>query len=172
MKGPRKLLRLMLKPKSWFSLVTTRQCRCNALDAYCNPSAGFGLIKRHGEYRLLRLSDTSGDSYLVFYYCPFCGGMFGSPSSHKPKSQIPAQERHRLNVLLSQLESIDDALAKLGVPNYDTLRDAGVHDSNLSEALEMGTTRSLLYTNMSDIANVLILQRKGDRIGIALIPKV
>jgi hypothetical protein len=134
---------------------TKEPCDCGVISAMLNnPSSG------------LTLEDNTfllGDQWHV-YHCPFCGGLL--PHSRKPiwYPQLTDNERVRLEQLVEGITTAEEAIQRIGPPDYDALVD--VDDLNVqysggglaklwtdSEELPK-KCRNVKYYNLSETADI------------------
>ena len=157
-----------------FASVTDRPCRCGYLRrAADDPRLPIVFDKVTGEYHFrYREADAYGDSTLVIYHCPFCGG--AAPRSKRALlfHVIPPDEEERLAELLDGITSIRGALRKLGKPEDDLRR--GIKTQESERAGRPPTTqwfRTLRYEKLSKVADVWFTEHADGRASWQLVGK-
>jgi hypothetical protein len=127
---------------------TKEACDCGVISAMLNdPDSGLTL----GEDNTFLLAGQ----WLV-YHCPFCGGLL--PHSRKPiwYPQLTDDERARLQQLVEGITTAEEAIQRLGPPDYDAFM--GVHESingRLVYNEELSKkNRNVEYYNLSEHANI------------------
>ncbi len=67
------------------------------------------------------LSDNSFwiNEHLAMYFCPFCGGKLPDDSKPIYAPYLTPDERGRLEELIAGINSPEEAIARLGPPDYD-----------------------------------------------------
>ena len=151
--------------------VTDLACTCGYLERASNdPDLPIRFESRDGGYQFnFPPAGECGLSMLVIYHCPFCGG--ATPRSNRELlfHAIPRVEEERLLNLLRPIESVEDALERLGEPDED--RRMGMA-SKLQEAEgrpgRIQYERTLRYRSLSEIAEVEIIEGAGGRVSFGL----
>ncbi len=142
--------------------VTDIRCTCGylerAADDLANPIV---FDQQTSEYQFTyQEPGLDGPSMLVIYHCPFCGG--AAPESRRDLlfAAISPAEQERLAQLLSPIETIQEALDTLGPPQmdgYSVERNLRRDDPNNPPTIQR--RRELLYTTLSEVADVRITER-------------
>jgi hypothetical protein len=162
----------MTKPTS--ASVTTEPCRCGYLQrAADDPGSPVVFDSDSNEYNFRGPGSAAAEDprfvTVRIYHCPFCGG--AAPSS-KPRLQfvvISQGEQQRLLQLLDGIRTLDDAIRVLGPPEEDTPHGVTeTHPEEESAAPTVRSCRTLTYRGLSETADVCILDRQGDRVGVIL----
>jgi hypothetical protein len=154
----------MAVAKPTHASVTEQRCACDYLqNAADDPDSPIIFDQRTGEYQFTyQEPDCEGLSSLVIYHCPFCGGV--APESKRALlfAVISRDEERRLAALLRPIETIRDALEKLGTPDFD-----GFVVRRQPERDEKAPTREqhrmIRYEKMSDVADIWITEREDGR---------
>jgi len=146
-------------PKPTHASVTDVPCACNYLQRNADdPRSPIMFDAETAEYQYLHKN-----SGFVIYHCPFCGGAAPPSKRHLLFAQIPEAEETRLAEVLRDIQTIGDALAKLGKPDF-----AGTSVANRSETKTDGPTthhhRTIRYYKLSDVAEVRITERLDGKI--------
>jgi hypothetical protein len=141
-------------------------CTCGYLArAADDPANPIIFDEQTSEYQFTyQEPDCEGRSMLVIYYCPFCGGAAPPPRRHLLFAAIPRDEEQRLAELLRPIETIQQALDTFGPPqmdSYSTIRD--LHRDEPDHPPTVQRRPSLLYTALSDVADVRITERPDGR---------
>ena len=145
--------------KQTFASVTDTVCSCNYLqDSANNPELPIFFDKEVNEYQFKYKSDEGGaEGMMVIYHCPFCGG--AAPESIRGTlfAKITQKEEHRLNDMLKEIKTMEDALKLLGDPNADHSNGVTVESLEIDgEPSQRESYRSITYTNLSDTVDVYI----------------
>jgi hypothetical protein len=153
-------------PKQTYASVTDKPCTCKYLqNAADDPDNPIEFDVRTAEFHFVY-----GDNMLVIYHCPFCGG--AAPESKRALlfTQIPHAEQERLQELLREVKTIDDAIRKFGKPD---LEDVSI--SKFQEREEVAPRvephRTIRYEDLSDVADVCIAERLDGQIYWCLLGK-
>jgi hypothetical protein len=145
--------------KPTFASVTEVPCTCRYLEKRANdPRTPIVFDEATGEYQFVYKSEM-----LVIYHCPFCGG--AAPESKRALlfAQISAAEEERLANLLDGITTIDDALAKLGKPDFEGT-SVTRHPEAENEAPRIQHHRDIRYFGLSETAEVWITERPDGKI--------
>lgn len=139
--------------------VTGESCACNYLqNAADDPRSPIKFDAETAEYQFAYEGAT-----LVIYHCPFCGGAAPRSKRHLLFTQITDEEESRLAAMLDGIETIDDALQKLGQPDFE-----GTSTSKQPEKQNAGPRiehhRDIRYHNLSDVADIWIMERPDGKI--------
>jgi hypothetical protein len=157
-------------PKRNFASVTQIPCRCNYLQRQANhPDSPIVFDERTNEFHIVhRLKSSDESAKFTIYHCPFCGG--AAPASKRDTlfAVVSHAETARLQEQLKGIRTVDDAIAVLGPADHDEPFGTG------SGTLERDGVppiaeyyRTLTYTKLSDVADVVITDYHRDRVGIA-----
>jgi len=103
----------------------------------------------------------------MIYHCPFCGGR--APKSRRVDlfHRLTDAEQRRLCELTKSLRTIQDVTAALGEP--DIRQPIGLVSTTPERDGNPETTQSypvLIYTRLSDIADVYVRIDPNDRVSI------
>lgn len=111
-----------------------------------DPDSGLTLVNR---------SFWLGGSWAV-YHCHFCGGLL--PDSRRPiwYPRLSQEERARLQQLVEGITTAEEAIERLGPPDFDAMM--GVHESIEGRLVwneELSNKcRNVEYHNLSEHANI------------------
>lgn len=123
-------------------------CDCGVISAMLNdPTSGLTL----GEDNTFLLAGQ-----WCVYHCPFCGGLL--PHSRKPiwYPRLTDDERARLQQLVEGIATAEEAIRRLGPPDYDALIDVyeSINDSLVHNEELSTKCRNVEYYNLSEHANI------------------
>jgi hypothetical protein len=144
----------MKKEKPTFASVTNLPCKCRSLQmSASHPEKPISFDKRMNEYHI----NYGNGGYLMVYHCPFCGG--AAPKSRRGKffAVIPEREDKRLFELTKDIKTMEEAIAKLGKPDFDAPRFSG-STRGKNKPMEIEYSRCLIYKKLSDFAEVQIFE--------------
>lgn len=134
-----------------------RPCKCDCLhDAANDPATPVKYYEALAEFRIVCV-DGHKNGYLSIYYCPFCGGEV--PRSLRPNhfARITKEELVRLGALLNGINSVDEALTRLGPPDHEF--PAGVTmttRSSVTNGPEVFSYRTLHWKGYSATADIVL----------------
>jgi len=140
-------------------------CKCEWLErAADEPKCPVELDAELNEYHLV----IGPKDYMVIYYCPFCGG--SAPKSRRDRlfHTLTDAERQRLVTLTKDLHTVEDVTRAIGEP--DIRQPVGMVITEQERDGKPETTRSypvLIYTKLSNIADVHVTVYPTDRVGIS-----
>jgi hypothetical protein len=140
--------------KPTYASVTEVPCACDYLqNAASDESNPIRFDERAGEFQFIY-----GDAMLVIYHCPFCGG--GAPPSKREQlfHAISTDERERLTDLVGSLRTIEEAIATLGKPDFESQSVASQVEKD-AQPPEVTVTRLIRYYSLSDAAEVNVIER-------------
>ncbi len=154
--------------------VTDILCTCGYLErAADDPASPIVFDERTSEYQFTyQESGLDGPSMLVIYHCPFCGGAAPESQRHLLFAAISPAEKERLIQLVAPIETIQQALDTFGMPQFDTyfvLQELRRDDPNNPPSFQQN--RELLYTTLSEVADVRIMEVPNDRVSWTLCGK-
>ena len=106
--------------------------------------------------------------YMIIYYCPFCGG--SAPKSRRDRlfHTLTDAEQQRLVTLTKDMHTVEDVTHAFGEP--DIRQPVGIVITEQERDGKPETTQSypvLIYTKLSDIADVHVKVYPTDRVGIS-----
>ncbi len=152
-------------PKPTYASVTEQPCTCDYLQNAANDDANPIIFdEKTSEYQFAyHEPGLDGPSTLIIYHCPFCGG--AAPESKRSLlfAVIPKSEEERLLEMLAPIETISQAMAILGTPDFDghiKVRDP--ERDNKPFSLEYH--REIRYEKLSDLANIWITERPDGKV--------
>ncbi len=139
--------------------VTDKPCTCNYLRNQADdPNNPITFDSKTAEYQF-----SFDGAKFVIYHCPFCGGAAPKSKRHLLFAKIPGTEESRLAKLLHGIETIEDALQKLGQPDFDGVSTTK-RSENENEGPRIQHHRDIRYHNLSDVAEVWITERPDGKI--------
>jgi hypothetical protein len=147
------------------------QCACDTVYRMAQePDVPLAFDQSTNEYHLVFGVERSGRA--VIYFCFSCGGALPNSRRAQLFAVLTSAETRRLRVLTRDLRSIDDAIRKLGPPDHD-LKDG---ESVLSPGSEtepdyVQTYRTLIYSQLSETADVRIVERFPHGVGVEFVGK-
>jgi hypothetical protein len=154
-----------------YASVTDIPCTCGYLEkAADDPENPIVFDERTSEYQFIyQRSGEEGRSMSVIYHCPFCGG--AAPESQRDRlfAAISDTEMDRIALLVGPIETIQQAIDKLGPPqmdSYGVIRNVRRDDPNNPPTIQR--CRELLYTTLSEVADVRITEAPGNRVSFTL----
>lgn len=142
-----------------------KPCTCGHLERMAdNPEFPVHFDKRTNEYWI---THDPGRYSLIVRYCFFCGD--AAPMSKRASlfAYVPETEKSRLAKLCEGIESFEDAMDRLGPPDFDVAGGMMVPASNGDERDKSVVLRTMTYRQLSDTAEVLFVQ-KPDSSGVSL----
>lgn len=141
------------------------KCKCGHLEMLADdPTCPVEFDAELNEYHITR----AGSGWMI-YYCPLCGG--SAPKSRRDQlfHKLTEVERNRLIDLTKHLKALDEVIAAFGQPDIDQpvgfIKTIPEHDGK-PETTE--SFRVLIYTKLSDTADVHVTVHPNDRVGISL----
>ena len=155
---------LSLSHKTSINLLNTLQ------EAADNPLLPIEFDLQVDEFHLIYKDGIQGHS--ILYHCFFCGGKASESKRHLLFATISEDERFRLREVTTQLKTLDDVLVNFGKPDQD-------HENGVMIMVpEMGDNspkeqsyRSLVYENLSDVADIRVTVYPNERVGIGFTGK-
>ncbi|MBW3599824.1 MAG: hypothetical protein KY475_21455 [Planctomycetes bacterium] len=152
-----------------FASVTDTPCTCGCLERAADDSRNpIVFDEQTGEYHFqYKLPPHTEPALLVIYHCPFCGG--AAPESKRKLlfALIPPEEERRLMARLAAIGSISDALETLGEPAQDTPSVTHRHEQD-GQPPSIQHHRTLVYENLSEVAEVWITERPDGAVACRL----
>lgn len=159
-------------PKPTHASVTEVPCTCGYLEnAAANPDLPIGFDARVNEFffRYGPVADEIGESKLNIYHCPFCGGT--APESQRDSlfAVVPAQELDRIAELFGGLTSLEEVIARIGSPDHDMPRGrTKTWPEKEGQPPRVEYSRTLIYSDLSEVANVRVSERFAKGIDVVL----
>ena len=137
-----------------------KECRCGITASISEDvRSPVKFSEEKGAYTLEWLSNAEIPNSLVVRFCPFCGGQVLPSQRTSLFIAIPPAETVRLNELLKDVLTLEDALNVLGKPDADDSTGFGIHTP--AKAGQLSYTRyyrALTYCKLSEFANVRIIE--------------
>jgi hypothetical protein len=152
-----------MRDKRTHASVTNVPCSCNYLrNAAEAPDIPIRFDQSVGEYQFFY-----DENMLVIYHCPFCGG--AAPESKRPQlfAVISSDEKERLYSLLSSITSIDEAIATLGPPDFQSHTSTTMCEEE-GQGSPVSFQRLIRYASLSDTAEVDLVERSDGRLELGL----
>lgn len=140
-------------------------CKCEWLErAADDPKCPVEFDAELNEYHLVR----GPKDHMMIYYCPFCGG--SAPKSKRGRlfHTLTDVERQRLVDLTKELRTLHDVTTAFG--KADIKQAVGMVITKPERKGKPETTQSypvMIYTKLSDIADVHVTIYPTDRVGIS-----
>jgi hypothetical protein len=117
--------------------------------------------RRFNEYHFRASSKRDGSvSEVVIYHCPFCGGTAPESTRSQSFAVVGQGERERLLRLLADVKSAEDVVPVLGKPNSDRKVRSNA-----------GAQRTLVYSHLSDVADIYVSVTPDKRVSASIAPK-
>jgi hypothetical protein len=156
-------------PKRTFASVTQRRCKCGTLERYAAQGDKPILFDKRTNEFSFRYPTEYGDAQIVIYHCPFCGGATPRSTRDKLFAVVSDTEAHRLNELLSDINTIDEAIQKFGLPDNDFRGGTRVtHEEKDGNPPTTNFYRRVVYRNLSDTTEVHLTDYNRERVDIEL----
>jgi hypothetical protein len=140
-------------------------CKCEWLErAADEPTCPVEFDAELNEYHLVR----GPKDYMMIYYCPYCGG--SAPKSRRGRlfHTLTDIEQHRLVNLTKDLRTLQDVTTAFGEP--DIKQPVGRVMTKPEREGKPETTQNypvMIYTKLSDIADVHVMIYPTDRVGVS-----
>jgi hypothetical protein len=137
-----------------------KECRCGMTASISEDDRSpVKFSEEKGAYTLEWLSNAEIPNSLVIRFCPFCGGQVPPSQRTSLFMAIPPAETVRLNELLKDVLSREDALTVLGKPDSDDSNSFAIHTPVKTGQLSHTTyPRVLTYSKLSEFAKVRIIE--------------
>jgi hypothetical protein len=140
-------------------------CQCQWLErAAENPKTPIEFDPNLNEYHLVR----GPKDFLMVYYCPFCGGSAPKSKRNRLFHTLTNAERRRLVTLTEGMQTVSDVTRAFGEPNIR--HSVGLVVTRPERAGNPEATQAypvLMFTELSDIADVHVTIYPTDRVGIS-----
>jgi len=148
-------------------------CKCRFLEQQANqPDSPLKFDNILNEYNFLYPASTGDTAKLTIYHCPFCGGR--APKSKRATlfATLTTAEQQRLVELTKGLRTFDEVLMALGQPDLDNEASSVWVTPERNEKPETTQSyRTLVYTKLSDTADIYITVDPTDRVAITFMEK-
>jgi len=139
-------------------------CKCQWLQrASEDPKCAVEFDAELNEYHLVR----GPHDFLMIYYCPFCGGSAPKSMRERLFHILTDAERDRLVMLTKDKLTVQEVTAAFGEP--DMRQAVGIVTWMPEQGGKPETTQSfpeLIYTKLSDLADVHVTVFPNDRVSI------
>lgn len=145
-------------------------CDCGFLERQANLSdSPIRFDPELNEYNFIYSVTGCGKAELRIYHCPFCGGKVPKSKRDTLFATLGHAEMRRIGKLIKHLHTLDDVLRKFGQPDEDHAAGAGITAPERDGKPEATRSyRMVIYTNLSQTANVEVIVYPTDRIEITL----
>ena len=160
-----------MSERQTYASVTNVDCTCGYLQrAADDPDVPIRFEASTGEYQFTYQSAGEfGQSMLIIYHCPFCGGAAPRSKRELLFHSIPDGEEERLKELLLPIKTIADALEQFGEPESDNpFGVASTSDETDGQPSLTHYQRTLRYGSLSGIANVVIMETSAGSVAFSL----
>lgn len=148
-------------------------CKCGFLQREANrPDSPIRFDPGLNEYRFAYLKNTGQEAAIMIFHCPLCGGRASNFRRAEPFNSVSDAERHRLSNLTKNLRTVQDVATAFGEP--DIRRTMGLDGGSSGAGAGSDTTKFfpvMIYTRLSDTADVHVIIFPADRVGISFQPK-
>jgi hypothetical protein len=139
-------------------------CKCEWLErAAENPKTPIEFDADLNEYHLVH----GPKDFSMIYYCPFCGGSAPKSKRNRLFHTLNDAERLRLVELTKDMRTVGDVTRAFGEPNIR--HSVGMVVSRPERDGKPETTQAypeLIFTQISDIADMHVTVYPTDRVGI------
>lgn len=151
---------------------TEEPCDCDTLQqAADNPHLPIEFDTVLNEFHLV-YDVNGGKGHFNIWHCPLCGGKAPESKRALMFATMTDAERQRLLNLTKHLKTLDEVFASLGKPDKDDA--AGIilmmpgteHSPSKEQAY-----RSLVYENLSNIADIRVTVYPNQLVGIGFVSK-
>ena len=147
--------------------ITEIECECRYLElAADDEQLPVEFVQLTGQY-IFSCPNSKYSNGMIIYHCPFCGGAAPKSKAEKLFETISDREEQRLAETLGKLQTIDDALNRLGKPDLDDFQINKFPETNANPPT-VQRHRLLQYCNLSNTANVFITERTDGKINWSL----
>jgi hypothetical protein len=151
---------------------TEQACDCGVLEqAAKNPDIPIEFDPRLNEFQIVFTCNGEAGQMNI-YHCLFCGGL-APPSLRKTLfAEVPVAENHRLASMTGQLATLVDVFAELGEPDRDEHGGVTVTTPEQDgQPPETRAYRTLLYTRLSDVADIRVVVSDSDQVSFSFLGK-
>jgi len=148
--------------------VTEVPCTCNALQFSADQKhSPVTFDESLNEYHFVYPDPTGkGNGSLMIYHCFFCGGTAPESKRKRQFAVIDFGEKVRLDKLVKDIKTINDAISVLGEPDRDEITGEHIDEENNTPPI-VNNYRSLVYTKISQTANIRITDRHKEVVSIS-----
>lgn len=148
--------------------VTDVNCKCKTVQGLIARKMGpFQYDEKMNEYNVV-----DGKSKTRLYHCFICGGVISQSMRSEKFYVVENEEMKRIRKLCEELSTIDEAMAKLGNPDYDYPHGSGVGEVDAdSGRLCSNFFRSIRYINLSKTAEVSFTETKNGTVFLSVAGK-
>ena len=148
-----------------------RPCECKNLErAADNPDLPIVFDTETNEYHIVKETER-GAAQLIVRYCFSCGGKAPISKRGELFAWVSQEEKARLMTLCNDIRTFDDATRAFGQPEHDFPIGETAETMNDAGRSEWTAHRAIVYTNLSDAADVRFTQVLGDQISVRFFGK-
>lgn len=149
--------------------VTTKPCKCGYLDRQSKePASGVEFDSSVNEYNIKGTGRRS-----VIYHCPWCGG--AAPLSRRESlfETITRDELLRLQKLVEDIKTVDQAVAAFGQPDRDVQNETGIGTPENGKTPATFTRyRTLTFSKLSKTADVQLMDCSPAAVRFSFVTKI
>jgi hypothetical protein len=140
-------------------------CHCGGLEyAAENPNHAVEFDYGTNEFQIVKRIGPC-ESILRIRFCFYCGGRAPRSMRESLFDYVPSEEHARIAQLFKDIRTIEDAIKLFGQPNQDI--PGGDVRKDDSETWSI-VSRSIVYTNVSDIADVRLVFSTGGGVELGI----
>lgn len=140
-------------------------CHCGGLEhAAENPNTAVEFDYETNEFQIVN-KIGSRRSMLPIRYCFYCGGRAPRSIRESLFEYVPPEEYTRIATLFKDVRTIEDAVKMFGQPDHD-IPGGDIRKDDL-ETWSI-VSRSVIYTNVSDIADVRLAFSTGGAVELGI----
>jgi hypothetical protein len=142
-----------------------RACFCGSLERSADdPESPLVFDAKTNEFQIIK-ETGHGRSELIVRYCFSCGG--SAPVSKRGQlfAWVSGEEKIRLARLCADIRTIEDAARSFGAPDddYPMMTEATSEDGRRESTIH----RSIVYSGLSETADVRFTHVVGDRVSVS-----
>jgi hypothetical protein len=140
-------------------------CDCGALDrAARDPELPVEFDAKLNEFNLVH-----GPGRMRIYHCWYCGGKAPESLRGTLFARISGDEGDRLFTLMAEASTLTELIERFGEPDRDSARGVVVETPERDgQAPTVEARRVLVYTKLSEVADVHVEVYPDDRVAILL----
>jgi hypothetical protein len=143
-------------------------CKCGYLeDQAGDPDSPIRFDPEMNEYQFVHTTSEGVKVRMTIYHCPFCGGRAPETKRGNLFARLTGKETRRLTELTKPLRTLKQVLSSLGKPDRDNAVGMTVVTPERNGKPETTQNfRTLVYTNLSDSAEIHVTVYPMDRVAI------
>lgn len=143
-------------PKASSRSVTEINCKCRVIqDLIARKMGPFQYNEEMNEYHIF-----DGKSSTKLYHCFVCGGVLSESKRDEKFYAVDNEEMNRIKNLCSEIKTIQEAISKLGNPDFDYPHGTVVSEVGDSGRIKSSAFRSIIYTQLSKTAEISFTETK------------